>query len=349
MAAHDAAPYIAQALASVCGQSVDDLEVIVVDDGSTDSTARVVELEAHRDPRVRLLRLGHNRGQAAALNVGAGEARGHYLAILDADDEATANRLELQLSAMAHEPALVLVGGAIETWRDWDGAAGAVWRYAADDAAIRVRNLFKSEFISGAMTFDRERLPASVLHFDERLRLGVDWASSFEAMRRGSVANVGSIVMRYRVHAGQLTTGMMDGLGSDSTRLRAEYLAWLGVQPSDDELRTHLAVSPCNYWLFGAHPYFRARRRTIAGEASRWFDRLKGAAARSGRVSTAALGDYLDEIGALIVERLAAPEVPSLVLPVASPRGCVTAQPETPGCCPAADPPRKLAVASSAA
>ena len=345
MAAYNAGKHIGAALGSLCHQTVDDIEVVVVDDGSTDSTSRMVQLTARRDRRVRLVRLRHNRGQAAALNIGAEQARGRYLAILDADDEATADRFEHQLAAMARDRELVLVGGAVEPWCDQFCKTGRPWRYASDDASIRVRSLFKSEFISGAMTFDRERLVRHGLRFDESLRLGVDWAFSMQAMRVGPVANVERVVMRYRVHPGQLTTGMMDDLSSDSTRIRVDSLAWIGVQPTDDELRTHLAVSPCNYWPFGAHPYFHQRRASIAEEASRWFERLKAAAAHGGRVSRGALGAYVDQIASLIAERLATP-VEALgpeaaCCPVACPRACLAEPPETRCRRPGEAPPKR--------
>jgi hypothetical protein len=336
MAAYDAGEHVGAALASLSRQTVEDLEVIVVDDGSTDSTSRVVQRAARRDRRIRLVRLGRNRGQAAALNVGAAQARGRYLAILDADDEATAGRLEHQLAAMERDPGLVLVGGAVEPWCDRYAEAGPIWRYARDDASIRVRSLFKSEFISGAMTFDRERLAGHGLRFDERLRVGADWASSILAMRAGPVANLDRVVMRYRVHGGQLTTGMMDDLTSDSARIRVELLTWIGVRPTEDELRTHLAISPCNYWPFGAHPYFRRRGASIVDDAARWFERLARAAARTGRVSPEALSAYLAEIASLIAARVAGPrEAPGSEAsgcPVASPRPCMADSPRSSPC-----------------
>jgi glycosyltransferase involved in cell wall biosynthesis len=300
MAAFNAARFVGDALASLSGQTLPDLEVLVVDDGSTDATAEQVRLAARRDPRIRLLRLGRNRGQAAALNAGIGEARGRYLAILDADDEATPGRLADQVAAFEREPGLVLVGGAVSTWSEEHGAETGTWRYQREDASIRVRSLFKSEFISGAMTLDRDLVERHRLRFDERLRLGADWALSHQAMRVGRVANLPSIVMRYRVHPGQLTSGMMDDLRSDSALIRSEALAWAGIRPTQDELRTHLAVSPCNYWAFGTHPYFRARRASIREETARWFERLRRETARAGRLSPEALGAWLDDIAARI-------------------------------------------------
>jgi glycosyltransferase involved in cell wall biosynthesis len=304
VAAHDAVRHVGSALASLSRQTLDDLEILVVDDGSNDGTAGMVERIALGEPRLRLVRIGSNRGQAAALNVGLASARGRYVALLDADDEAMPARLADQVAAFEQDRDLVLVGGAVETWRDGDGGPGQVWRYAEGDAEFRARTLFKSEVISSAITFDRERMANHQIRFDETLKLGVDWALSVAAMRVGRVGNVGSLVMRYRIHPAQMTTGMMDHLGSDSTRIRREVLEWAGARPTDDEMRTHLAVSPCNYWPFGSHPYFQASRGTILADAGRWLARLADAVVPGERIPTGALRAYVDELLAMTAQAL---------------------------------------------
>ena len=331
VAAHQAAPHLRSALASLAAQTLDDLEVIVVDDGSTDGTSGVAEAFVREDPRFRLLRLDRNRGQAAALDAGMGQATGRYLAILDADDEATPRRLELQASAFERDPGLVLIGGAVVTLCDRHGVEGRVWNYATDDAGVRARTLFKSEVISGAITFDRECLATGGVRFDRSLRLGVDWALSAAAMRLGRVGNVEPVVLRYRIHPRQMTLEMVDDLGSDSTRIRRDVLAWAGVLPTDEEMRTHLAVSPCNYWPFGSHPYFRERGEAILEDAGRWLGRLVAGVARSGRVPSGALRAYADEILAMTGQALREPTgIASPTLrscPVSAPLGCVTGEP----------------------
>jgi hypothetical protein len=167
---------------------------------------------------------------------------------------------------------------------------------------------------------DRELVLRHQLRFDETLRLGADWAMSIAAMRVGRVGNVLPVVMRYRIHPGQMTTGMLDDLGSDSTRIRRDVLAWAGVQPTDAEMRTHLAISPCNYWPFGSHPYFRTRRDEILEDAERWLERMTAAVTRTGRIPIEPLRAYTDEILSMTARALETSAAPtSLQLP--SPSG----------------------------
>lgn len=90
---YNRAALIARALESCLRQSMMDWEAVVVDDGSTDGSAEVVQ--NCRDPRVRLVRLADNRGQCLARNAGAQEARADWLLFLDSDDELAPGALEL--------------------------------------------------------------------------------------------------------------------------------------------------------------------------------------------------------------------------------------------------------------
>ena len=91
--AYNAAARLPAALRSVLNQSLREIEVIVVDDGSTDGTAAVAADLATRDGRIRLVRAAGNRGAAAARNLAMVEARGEWLALLDADDHCAPERL----------------------------------------------------------------------------------------------------------------------------------------------------------------------------------------------------------------------------------------------------------------
>ncbi|MEL6643466.1 MAG: glycosyltransferase family 2 protein [Pseudomonadota bacterium] len=98
MASHNAAPYIGAAIATVLGQSLSDLELIISDDGSTDGTVAVANGAAVRDPRVRVLEHATPTGPGAARNRALKVARGHWVAIVDADDLLHPLRFERMLA-----------------------------------------------------------------------------------------------------------------------------------------------------------------------------------------------------------------------------------------------------------
>lgn len=91
--AFNAEAYLAQCVLSCRGQSIKDIEILIVDDGSTDGTKELVQWHAERDKRVQYLSYGENRGRSAARNYGNAVAQAPIILVLDADDMALKNRV----------------------------------------------------------------------------------------------------------------------------------------------------------------------------------------------------------------------------------------------------------------
>lgn len=101
IAAYNPGDLLRRSLGSVLDQTVRDVEVLVVDDASTEDIRSVPGMD---DPRVRHLRLPHNRGRGIVRNTGVLEAQSRYVAFLDHDDEWLPTKLERQLEALAEHP-----------------------------------------------------------------------------------------------------------------------------------------------------------------------------------------------------------------------------------------------------
>lgn len=107
---YNAAPWLAETIESVLGQSLPPCQVIVVDDGSTDHSAAIAR---HYLPQIQLVQQP-NAGCAHARNCGVALATGDYLAFLDADDYWTREKLALQLAAFVQNPTLEAVFGQVK-------------------------------------------------------------------------------------------------------------------------------------------------------------------------------------------------------------------------------------------
>ena len=118
MPAYNVSAFIEGAIDSVLSQSFEDFELIIVDDGSTDDTARICK--RYDDPRIRLLSQ-KNRGLAGARNTGIRAARGEYLAFLDADDMWRQNKLEMHVDHLDRNP-FVGVSYSASQFMDESGA-----------------------------------------------------------------------------------------------------------------------------------------------------------------------------------------------------------------------------------
>ncbi|MFZ4649359.1 MAG: glycosyltransferase [Rubrivivax sp.] len=113
MSVHDGARFLAPAVLGILGQTLQALEFIVVDDGSQDDSGAMLERVAACDPRLRLFRRPH-AGLVGSLNFGCAQARGRYLARMDADDIALPTRLAQQVAHLEAHPSLGVLGCAVE-------------------------------------------------------------------------------------------------------------------------------------------------------------------------------------------------------------------------------------------
>jgi glycosyltransferase involved in cell wall biosynthesis len=104
---HNRADVLARAIESVLAQSLNDFELVIVDDGSTDASVAVAR--GFDDPRIRLIELGQNRGGNAARNAGVEAAKAPLIAFLDSDDTYLAEKLECVVAEFEREPELELL------------------------------------------------------------------------------------------------------------------------------------------------------------------------------------------------------------------------------------------------
>lgn len=105
VAVYNTAPYLPQCLDSLCGQTLRDIQIICIDDCSTDQSPQILADYARRDARITLLRTPHNSGQAAARNLGLQMATGEFTTFVDSDDWLAPDALEQALGALAQNPA----------------------------------------------------------------------------------------------------------------------------------------------------------------------------------------------------------------------------------------------------
>jgi len=116
--------YLVEAIDSVLEQDFPLIELLLVDDGSTDASTRIARDYAERyAPRIRYLEHpGHiNRGMSASRNLGIHAAQGEFLAFLDADDVWTRSKISEQVAIMDAHPALGMVCGTVRYWESWAG------------------------------------------------------------------------------------------------------------------------------------------------------------------------------------------------------------------------------------
>jgi glycosyltransferase involved in cell wall biosynthesis len=121
----NAEEFIEEAVESAIAQTYDRWELLLVDDGSTDRSSAIARRYAERNPeQVRYLEHAgnENRGMSASRNLGVRNARGKYIAFLDADDVWLPQKLKQQVALLDAQPEAAMVYGLSEFWYSWAGA-----------------------------------------------------------------------------------------------------------------------------------------------------------------------------------------------------------------------------------
>jgi glycosyltransferase involved in cell wall biosynthesis len=194
---YDSETWLEESIASVLGQSLRDLELILIDDGSTDGSPRIIEGWARCDGRVRVERHSTNLGLIPALNHGLEAAHGRFVARMDADDVCHPDRLAREVEFLEAHPEIFLVGTDTvlidARGREFD----RTWRETAPD---RLATLLprRNEITHPTILFRRD--PA--LRYREKMLFTEDYDLYLRLLTRGErLANLPLPLLRYRRHA----------------------------------------------------------------------------------------------------------------------------------------------------
>jgi GT2 family glycosyltransferase len=232
LAAHDATAYLESAVGSILRQTVSDLELVVIDDGSSDGTAEL--LAAIDDRRLVVLQNEERLGLARSLNRGIEHARAAYVARLDADDVALPRRLERQLEWMRSAGRLGVVGsGVVEIAAD--GNPAAVHVMPTTDAEVRWHLLFSSPFFHPSVLLDRALLQSAGLRYDPLFEESEDYDLWARLLEHAEGANVPEALVCYRVHSGQATKRRRDLQRSFQRRVALREIARVAPELADGE------------------------------------------------------------------------------------------------------------------
>jgi glycosyl transferase family 2 len=230
LSAHNAEATLPATLESVRRQTFPDLELLVIDDGSTDGTRGL--LRQWPDPRLRVIEQ-ERTGLTRALARGVAEARGVYVARLDADDVAANDRLERQVALLDADPNLVLIG----SWADIVDERGRLLERArppVDDAAIRTQLLWDNAFFHSAMTLRREAV-LEAGNYDPAVAHAQDYELAWRLSRLGSLQNVPAGLLRWRRAAGSISAVHRDEQRRSAGRTALRALAETLAQPPPEE------------------------------------------------------------------------------------------------------------------
>ncbi len=231
MAAYNGAGLIEETIASVLAQDLPDLELIVVDDASTDDT--LARLHAQTDPRIRVIASATNGGPVVARNKGFAEASGRYIVGLDQDDLCHRDRFSTQAAWLDAHPDTVLVACAVDLLE-----AGTIrppraplqtspmliaWRMQFGNPLVWSSVMFRADAARQLDVFERvDRLYAEDFDFYHRIA------------RLGTIARIDRPLVTYRIHPGGASRRFTERMDQSASAVLVEpYTALFGADAAD--------------------------------------------------------------------------------------------------------------------
>lgn len=233
--AYDAAPYLSAALDSIVNQDYRRLEVIAIDDGSTDGTLAILERYRKADSRIRIVSR-ENKGLIATLNEGLALASGDLIARMDADDVAYRTRLSRQVALFEDQPGLAICGTGADTLirnRLLRGTPHPIYR----SGSLRALSKFFTLFLHSTVVYNRRVIAEDMLFYDARYVHAEDFDLFRRIAERHPAAMIVDSQLAYRQHEESVTARHRQRMRQTHLKIVGENLEAEALAPSPEVLR----------------------------------------------------------------------------------------------------------------
>lgn len=223
---------------SILNQTFKDFEFVIVNDGSTDKTAEIIE--SFNDKRIKLIHNEKNSGIVFSRNRGIENASGKYIAMFDSDDIAYPTKNEEQIKFLDKNPDFGMIG----TWAkfiDQNGThTGDSWKLPAPAQNIPAMMLFRNYFVQASVVARRNALPKHL--YSAGFDIVEDSKMWFEISLKHKVWNLQKYLLDYRVHVGNVTNTGNEKQLRHSRKLFKFIFNHLQINPSEQELDAHFLI-----------------------------------------------------------------------------------------------------------
>jgi len=236
MPVYNGEKYLREAMDSVLAQTFPDFEFLIINDGSTDDSAKIIK--SYDDKRIRLIDNRNNLGLAEVCNLGMSLASGEYVARMDCDDISVKTRLEKQLAFMDAHGEVGICGA----WIKMFGAARQTNRYFTADQELKARLLFNTCFAHPSVIIRKKIFMEAGLKFKKEFDPGDDYYLWTEAAEITKFANLPEILLYYRMHPANISKLKSDKQKIGASNARLNMLKKLGIIPTDEELEIHASL-----------------------------------------------------------------------------------------------------------
>ncbi|MFZ2664320.1 MAG: glycosyltransferase family 2 protein [Patescibacteria group bacterium] len=220
MPAYNAEKYISEAVESILNQTYINFEFIILDDGSTDNTWKIISSYAAKDKRIVLVKNDSNLGIVAGRNKGLEVSQGKYIVWADSDDISLPTRIEKQVDFMENNLDVGICGAYIQSFVD--GVDKDVRKYSTNDESLR-RNIFKYSPVAQPVSIIRKECFKEVGLYNPDYRVSQDLDMSFRIGTKYRFANIPEVLLKYRVHPKSATYSNINKQIVNTLKIRRTY------------------------------------------------------------------------------------------------------------------------------
>lgn len=238
MPVYNAEVYLKRAIDSILNQEYPHLELILIDDGSTDNSKDIL-LSYQQDPRVLHITHESNQGIVKTLNLGVAAAKGKYIARMDADDFSLPERLARQLTFLEANPAIRLCGSSILTVPRNNDIQN--WIHEEKGTTLHMKLLFFNPIAHPTVMMDAAL--AKDLLYEQAYLYAEDYRFWSKFAERAQLANMGEPLLEYTLHANSTSQSKKEAQLLATQKVVRENLSkWLQLEPSEKEMEIHLTL-----------------------------------------------------------------------------------------------------------
>jgi len=260
MPAFNAGKYIAKAINSILSQTLDDLELIVINDGSTDDTFDLIK--SFNDPRIILIENETNIGIIQSSNKGLKLARGQYIALMDSDDISMPRRLEKQAYFLDTNHDIAACG----SWARIFGSVFGVAKTLTDSEELAATFVFENMVINSSAMVRRDVLEREKLKYRDEFPHAHDYDLWARLSLSYKLYNLDEVLVKYRVHQSQDSQKSAKLQRESALRIKKYLLLSYGFSATEKDLAAHKCLTS-----YGV----RLSEKTI-DEVEQWLIKLTG-------------------------------------------------------------------------
>lgn len=258
--------YLRSAIESILNQTYENLEFIIIDDGSTSSDLEVIR--SYNDSRITVLENGEPKRIPYSANRGFAAAKGKYIARMDSDDIALPQRLEKQVAFLESHPGIDILAARAQNFGDMGGIYAC---FITDPKKMKVEFFFNSATNNPTTFIRKSFLDQYSLFYDESFHYAEDYEFFARCMFYGNISEYPEILLKYRRHNKQLSVEDRLNQIRIANRVREALLEKIGLAADEKQMLVHYSV--CTGEI---------QHTVEIGEISAWVEKLLFANAKTG-------------------------------------------------------------------